>query len=264
MLRFLFSFFLLSFVAGSVLAVKDSTRMRTHEIGIYTGYLTLSSIDELYSFQKYSGGNVFGGVSYAYSSGRNIHQIYTAFSSVRRSSQIPSLPSYVQFYESRYKGIYSACYDVNYSFLRKMNRGNPGIYISGHLFNHFNMSNDGNPEIYYTSIGAGLYVTYAYKRQRIGFASSFPLFSFVLRNNYHTSTAQDEITYGFDYVRENGRYRFPYKLFIVYAQVAYSYSLSQLFNLGMHYGFRYISGKEPRTLKSVSGLYSIGLTYKFR
>jgi hypothetical protein len=263
MQRFCFSFFLLSFVWGSVLAVKDSTLLRKHEIGIYTGYLSLSSIDELYSFQKYSGGNVFGGVSYAYSSGKNIHQIYTAFSSLRRSAEKPSLPSYVQFYESRYKGIYSVCYDINYSFLRKVFHRNPCIYVSGHLFNHFNMSNDGNPEIYYTSIGAGLYVTYEYKRQQIGFASSFPFFSFVLRNNYHTSSAQDEVLSGFDYVKENGRFCFPDKLFILYAQVSYSYSLSQRFNVGMQYGFRYISDIEPRTLKSVSGLYSIGLTYKF-
>lgn len=248
---------------GSALAVKDSTQLRKHEIGIYTGYLTLSSIDELYSFQKYSGANVFGGISYTYSSGKNIHQVYTAFSSVWRTPQITVPPSYIRFYESRYRGVYSANYDLNYSFMRKVRLGNPGIYISGSLLNHFNLSNDGNPEIYFSSIGAGLYVTYAYKRQIIGFASSFPLFSFVLRNNYHTSSAQEKLSTGFDYVKENGRFYFPDKLFIVYAQVAYSYALSQRFNLGIQYGFRYISAPEPRTLKSVSGLYSIGLTYKF-
>ena len=97
----------------------------------------------------------------------------------------------------------------------------------------------------------------------LGLRRRFLFFCFVLRNNYHTSSAQDEVLSGFDYVKENGRFCFPDKLFILYAQVSYSYSLSQRFNVGMQYGFRYISDIEPRTLKSVSGLYSIGLTYKF-
>lgn len=263
MQRICVSFFLLSFMWGSVIAGSDSTILRKHAITVNSGYITLSSIDELYSFQKYPGGNIFAGISYTYAAGKNIHHISTAFSSVRRTPEIPATPSYVQFYESRYKAIYSFYFDLNYSFLRKVNKRNPAIYISGNLLNHFNMSHDGNPEIYYTSIGAGFYINYAYKRHNIGVASSFPLFSFVLRNNYHTSSAQDEVSSGFEYVKENGRFCFPNRLFFINAQASYSYTLSQRFNLGFQYGFRYISDLEPRKLKAVSGLYSVGLTYKF-
>lgn len=262
--RICLSILFLLFMWGPVLAVKDSAQLRKHEIGIYSGYLSLSSIDELYSFQKYSGGNIFVGAFYTYSKDKNIHHISTTFSYLQRTPDIPSTPSYVQFYESRYKSIYSMVSDINYSFLRKVYNGNPGIYISGNLFNHFNMSNDGNPEIYYTSVGAGLFVNYTFKKQSIGLATSFPVFSFVLRNNYHTSSAQNERSTGLDYVKENGRFSFPDKLFVINAQIAYSYSLSRHFDFGIQYGFRYISDSEPRNLQSVSGLYSLGLTYKFR
>jgi hypothetical protein len=257
--------FLLLYIGvwNAIAAGPNDSIMRKNEISLWTGYLSLGSVDELYSFQKYTGGGFAIGASYKHQSGKVVHYVNTNFSSMKRGPHVPENAGYTYLFETRYNGITTTIFDLNYSFMRKLYDRKLVVFLTGNVFNSVNMTDYRTPEILYSSLGIGAAANYTHRKQCVGFTFSMPLASFILRNNYHISSAQTESLAGLDYVKENARVEAIGKLFIFYAGFTYAYAVSQKFNIEAQYQFRYISDKEPRELKSVSGLYFLGLTYKF-
>ena len=67
----------------------------------------------------------------------------------------------------------------------------------------------------------------------------------------------------FSFIRQNDQLQFINTLFAVNAEIGYTCSVSKWFDIGCEYSFRYMYNSSPRELKSVTGIYTIGLTYKF-
>ena len=241
--------------------IEDSTH-RAKEITVLTGLCTLSSIDELYSFQKYSGSNVFIGLTLGLKSPKNQHYINILYSSINRSPQTPS--SIVFIDEERYKKIKSTVINSNYSYLRRIHSRHLDLFISANWINNFNFTQGYRPEFIFSSLAPGVMVNYSKGKQKLGLHFAVPIVSLSLRNAYHISQVQTNDGYDdLSYIKHNLCIQSLGKLKIVYAKLTYRYSFSAKFDLDMQYQLSYISNEEPRSLKSASGLYGIGLTYNF-
>jgi hypothetical protein len=241
--------------------VNDSTH-REKEVTVLTGICTLSSIDELYSFQKYSGNNVFIGMTVGLKSLKNWHYINVLYSGINRAPQTPPSSGFID--EGRCKELKSMVMDLDYKYFRKIYSRHLNIFVSANWINHFNLTKGYRPEIMLSSFAPGVMVNCTRKRHSLGMQLAVPVVSLTLRNAYHISHVQTSENYDhMQYIKDNLHVQSLGELRIMYAQLTYRYSFSEKFCLETQYHLRYISDSEPRRLKSASGFYCLGLTCKF-
>jgi hypothetical protein len=232
------------------------------EVTILSGLCTLSSIDELYSFQKYSGSNAFIGLSVGFKSPENQHYLNMFFSSFDRTPRIPASLAYMD--EERFKEINTKVAEFNYNYLHRIYSQYFNFFVSANWINSLNYTIGDKPEMVFSSLAPGVVINYTKGKNSLDFQLNLPIVSLTLRNAYHISQVQTNEKYNFlKYVKDNIRVQSLGELRIVYAKLAYRYSISRKFDLDAQYILRYISDNVPRSLKSASGLYCLGLTSNF-
>ncbi len=257
-------FFLVSFeLTCSAVEPNHDSLYHRKEITIYGGIWNHASIDEMYSFQKFSGYGLFGGISYRAMFSRIRHSFVVQYAEITRKPDAEVNSS--DLIEHRYNELKSMMIDFDYSFQRKVYSGPIMVFVTASWMNSLNYSlNEDDPEVFLSSIAPGLALEYVHKKHTFGIDFSIPIVSLALRDPYHISQPQLDDEYSeLQYLKENLKIRSFGNLKVLCSQINYRFQLSKRFLFDVRYQFRYISYKEPRPLRSVSGIYSAGFTYIF-
>jgi hypothetical protein len=140
------------------------------------------------------------------------------------------------------------------------------FWITGTWLTTINITSNSNgvPELIQSGLAPGAFLETNFPKHNFHCQLSVPIISWTVRNNYSQSMTQNyEQLDKFYFVRMNDQLQFPNTLVAVYSNVGYDFSISKRFNLECNYDFRYMYNSSPRKLESVSGIYTLGLTYKF-
>lgn len=250
-------------------ALNETEQKQSNKKSVFlrSGMYRSASMDELYST------SIYAGQAQLWSVGFEKHKKRLT-STIFNFSMLDRYPMDLDIYEStvradhRLRMLDNLHFDVNdmYCFPIKLNSKDLSAYFALHWFTSFDLilNHEMMPELILSTIAPGVYAEYNLKKHSIEGSISGSLLSYSCRNNYSNVLIQDfeQISF-FDFIKNNSRILFPNSLQSVFIQINYSYSLFENWSVLAGYNFRYIHNAEPRTLKSVSGLYNLGLAYKF-
>ena len=122
-----------------------------------------------------------------------------------------------------------------------------------------------NPELIISSIAPGFYYEYNMKNIQLYIQFSSSLLSYTCRNSYSFARSDNRETYGsFDFIGDNSHIQFPNSLITCFTYAGLNIKVSKHWGINAEYYFRYMNDTEPRTLKSITNICSIGISYKFK
>lgn len=240
---------------------KDS--IKKSKICFYSGLSTLSSIDELYSSQIFSGRNICYGLKYTFSNNKLKHVLKLDYSKIER--YLKPYPYFNYYYDRRYFDFVSQLIEFDYTFMYQFKTKIPqifNIFFTGSLINYLNLIQNNDPELISCNISPGFYFITNGVKHQFSFKLSLPVLSFVTRNNYATETAQNYETYHFS-IKENTHIQSLNTFFAVFTNIGYEVHLKYNISITTQYSFFYIHSTYPRPLKLVNGEYIMGLAYSF-
>lgn len=246
----------------------DTCQIRQNSILINSGYFNYASIDNLFSDNVYSGGNLFYGLKYDSKKINLIHSAikFSIFDRVPKSLQIdPSLATA----DSRFVNIKQFHFEMENIYRYKVLDSKSkyaNIYFSTNwcTLADWVMNDQMNPELIISSIAPGFYYEYNIKNIKLYIQFSTSLLSYTCRNSYSFSRSDDNETYGsIDFLKDNSHIQFPNTLITYLTNAGFNINISKHWGINGEYYFRYITDSEPRVLKSVTNICSIGLTYTF-
>lgn len=254
---------------GSLLASEPDTSKYPKQLQVNAGYYNLGSIDEIYSYNLYSGSDFCSGLKYTYGK-RPVRQIISIrFSTINRRPHSLTLDENLVDSDARERILNSflaeAFYTCQYPIELK-GADYLRFWVTGTWLTTVNITSNsyGTPELVQSGLAPGAFLETNFKRHNFHYQLSIPIVSWTLRNSYSQSMTQNfEKINTFDFIRTNDQLQFPNTLLAVYSNIGYVFTLSNRFNIECEYDFRYTYNSSPRKLESVSGIYSFGLTYKF-
>lgn len=254
---------------GSLLASEPDSSKYPKQLQVNAGYYNLGSIDEIYSYNLYSGSNYCYGLKYTYGK-RPVRQIISIrFSTINRRPRSLILAENLVASDARERILNSFLADALYTCqfpVELKGFDNLRFWVTGTWLTTVNitLNSYGTPELVQSGLAPGAFLETNFKRHNFHCQLSVPIISWTLRSNYSQSMTQDfEKINTFIFIRSNDQLQFPNTLLALYCNIGYDFSLTNRFNLVCEYDFRYIYNSSPRKLESVSGIYSVGLTYKF-
>ncbi len=243
-------------------AVKDS--IRKSKLYFYSDLSTLSSIDELYSSEIFSGRNIGYGLKYTFSKNKVNHVFKLDYYKIERYLKpYPDFKNY--YYDRRYYDFVSQLIEFDYTFMYQSKIKIPQIfdvYFTGSLINYLNLIQEKDPELISCNVSPGFFINTNGVRHQFNLKVSIPILSLVIRNNYATQQAQDYETYHFS-LMENMKIQSLKTLFMVFMDIGYEIHLKYNITINTQYSFVYIHNSNPRPLHLVNGEYFIGLAYSF-
>ena len=239
-----------------------------YEYQVHSGYFNYASLDNLFSDNVYSGGNLFYEI--AFDMRKNILvQTSVNFSIFDRKPKSLTLYPSIVSSDSRLNRIHQLHFELenSYSFpILKGRFANVNLYITGNWFTSGDYvldDNSMNPELLVSSIAPGLYGEYYLKALLLYTHLSSTLISYTCRNNYSNYRYADYEEYGpSDFFRENSHIQFPNSLGAFLTNTGCKVNLTNRFGVQIEYHFRYLYDSEPRILKSITSIYSLGLFYR--
>jgi hypothetical protein len=256
------------FLFGSKPGVLEHPKNQK-KIQINVGYYNLGSIDEIYSYNKYSGNNVCYGLKYY--SGKEPAREFTSF----RFAMVDRKPGSLVIDKNlvgetdRARVLNSFLFEAIYSYQYPINlhlSDNFKFFVTGDWITTVNITTNsfGVPELIRSGISPGAMLEANIKRHYLSGRFSIPIISWTVRNNYSQSMTQNyESLDKFAFIKQNDQLQFPNTLMEIDAEIEYCFNLSKRFNIGCEYDFRYMYNSSPRQLESITGIYTVGLTYKF-
>lgn len=247
---------------------KDSVLNNQRSVFLKSGMYRYASIDELYAMHVYSGQGLLWSVGIE-------KQKKWLTSTTLNFSMFDRYPIGLSVHEStvgndhRLRVINNLHFDVNDSYCLPINLTiqNLKAFLAINWFTSFDLiMNQGMlPELLLSTIAPGVYIEYRIKKHCLNGSLSSSLVSYTCRNNYSNIIIQDfEQLSFFDFIIMNSRIQLPNSLQSAFMQFNYSYDLGEKWSLMAGYNFRYIHNSVPRTMKSVSGNYNLGIAYKFK
>ncbi len=242
---------------------------KLHKIGINAGYYNVGTIDELYSQFLYSGANISGGLKYIKEKEKRKDQFSFRFSQIQMTPENLIVdPDYFSKNEMvLQKDILMLEFFDTYRFLLSEKGKNFfDFYLTGRWFTTVNLMTNYFilPELIQTGLGAGIYIGKNIKKHCFRAELSVPVLTLTIRNNYSQSEAQDYEDYNeVGFLINNIQIQLPYNLLAVYSNLGYEYNISKHFTIEAEYYFNCMLNTSPRPLRSVSGIYSLGLIYTF-
>jgi hypothetical protein len=239
------------------------------KLQLNTGYYNMGSIDEIYSYNRYSGSNLCYGLKYYYGKGPAREFTALRFATIDRTPGTLAIDKNLVGENARervlnsflFEGIYSYQYPIDLHMGRHFN-----FFVTGDWITTVNITSNsyGVPELIRTGISPGAMLEANFKRHTFNGRFSIPVISWTVRNGYSQSMTQNyESLDKFAFVKQNDQLQFPNTLMEIDAEIEYNFNLSKRFNIGCEYDFRYMYNSSPRKLESATGIYSVGLTYKF-
>jgi hypothetical protein len=256
-----------SFTLFSNGLAPDSTKY--NKISVNAGYYNLGSIDELYSPFLYSGANRAYGLKFMDGNQKKNHQLAFRYATVERTPKNVVLDASlfpVDDFNLLKRSFLFEVFDVYHFLIDKASVGTFRLYATGSWFTTVNVTTNTNslPELIESGLGAGLYGEKTIGNHKFRAELSVPLITWTVRNNYSLSMTQNyEKLSKLAFIVQNSQLQFPNSLLAVFSTLGYEYALSKKFNIEGEYHFRYMLNTSPRPLRSVAGIYSLGLTYQF-
>ena len=255
--------------AGLLFASKPDVLRYPKELQLNAGYYNLGSVDEIYSYNLYSGSDICYGITYTHGK-KPVRQILTMrFSMIKRHPGSLILSDNIFANDSRERYLNSFLFEVfdTYQFPISLKGADfLRFWVTGTWLTSVNLTTNSNsvPELIQSGLAPGAFLETNFPRHNFHCQLSVPIISWTIRNNYSQSMTQNyEKLDKFYFIKMNDQLQFPNTLLAVYSNIGYDFSISRKFKLGYNYDFRYIYNSSPRKLKSVSGIYTLGLTYKF-
>lgn len=239
------------------------------KLQLNAGYYNLGSIDEIYSYNRYSGSNICYELKYYNSKG--VARDFTSFryAMVNRTPASLVIDKNIVGPNARERVLNSFLFEAIYSYQYPVNLhlgDNLKFFVTGDWITTVNITTNsfGVPEMVRTGISPGALLEATIERHTLSGRFSIPVFSWTVRNNYSQSMTQNyEKVSKFAFVLQNDQLQFPNTLIEVDAEIEYNFNLSKRFAIGCEYDFRYMYNSSPRPLKSATGIYSANITYKF-
>lgn len=238
-----------------------------YECHVNSGYINYASLDNLYADNVYSGGNAIYEITFGIHS--KIHvETAAMFSIFERKPKSLTIDPTIISSDDRLNAINHLHFELNNScrFLLFKNRSQCiNFYISGDWLTtgDYIINNFMDPELLISSICPGCYVEYDSKGLLLYTQLKSPLLSYTCRNNYSFSRSSDyEEFNAFDFLMENSRIQFPNSLFAFFIHAGCRLTLSKHVGMQLEYHFRYLKDSEPRILKAITSIYSVGFFYR--
>lgn len=257
--------------ASTIFASDTIGPIRTHGVQydyqINSGYINYASLDALFSDNVYSGGNLFYEIAFGIRN-KILIQTFAGFSVFDRKPKSLKLYSTINPPESRFNTINHLHFELDNSYnfqVFKDRFNNIKLYISGNWFTigDYVINDFMDPELLLSSIAPGFYGEYRSIKFLFYIRFSSPLLSYTCRNNYSFSRASDYEEYGpSDFLKENSRIQFPNSIVGFFMQSGCELRLSTHIDVLLEYHLRYLKDTEPRLLKSITSIYSVGFLYR--
>lgn len=250
----------------------DTSGLRTdfrfqNDYQINSGYINYASLDNLYSDNVYSGGNIFYELAVGIRA-KIFVQTSAKFAIFDRKPKSLAIDPEIIPPENRLSRINHLHFELDNSYRFQVFRDkffNVNFYISGNWFTSgdYIINDYMDPELLLSSISPGSYVEYNSKVFLIYVQLFSPLISYTCRNNYSFSRASDYEEFGpSDFMKENSHIQFPNTLSGFFVNSGCKLNVSKHIGMQLEYHFRYLKDSDPRILKAITSIYSIGLFYR--
>jgi hypothetical protein len=265
----IFTSIILLFATGFLYASKPADSKYPKELQLNAGYYNLGSVDEIYSNNLYSGSDICYGVRYTHGK-ESVRQIFSMrFSMIERRPGSLKLNDKIVAIDARERVLHSFLFEAfdTYQFPIKLKGADfLRFWVTGTWLTTVNITTNSNgvPELIQSGLAPGAFLETNFPRHNFHCQLAIPIISWTVRNNYSQSMTQNyEKLDKFYFIRMNDQLQLPNTLLSVYSNVGYDFSISKRFKMECSYDFRYMYNSSPRKLESVSGIYTLGLTYKF-
>jgi hypothetical protein len=239
------------------------------KLQLNAGYYNMGSVDEIYSYNLYSGSDICYGLRYSYGKNSLRKQLSFRFSMIERSPGTLTLTDKIVAVDARERVLNSFLFEAfdTYRFPIELKGADfLRFWVTGTWMTTVNISSNsyGIPELIQSGLAPGAFLETTFPKHNIHGQLWMPIISWTVRNNYSQSMTQNyESLSKFAFVLQNSQLQFPNTLLAVFSEIGYDFAVSKRLNLGCDYNFRYMNNSSPRKLESISGIYSFGLTYKF-
>jgi hypothetical protein len=238
-----------------------------YEYQINSGYMNYASLDDLFSNNVYSGGNLF--YEAAFGIRRNIFIQTSAKFSIfdRKPKSLTLYPSIISS-DSRFNIINHLHFELDNTYrfqVLKDRFNNLNLYISGSWFTSgdYVLNDYMNPELLLSSIAPGFYGEWYFKPLLSYIQISSLWVTYTCRNNYTVSRGLGYKEFGpLEFLKQNSRIQFPNSLCAIFLNYGCKINVSKRFGTQLEYHFRYLNDSEPRILTSLTSIYSVGLFYR--
>ncbi|HNW49557.1 MAG TPA: hypothetical protein PKH79_00660 [Prolixibacteraceae bacterium] len=257
-----------SFLFGSNPVASD-TGKNPKKLQISAGYYNLGSVDEIYSDHLYSGHDICYGLKYYYGKGAAREFTSLRMAMVDRTPHSLVLDDNTYGESDRARILNSFLFEAIYSYqypIRLQGAEHLKLFVTGDWITTVNLTTNsyGVPELVRSGISPGVQLEANFNRHILNGRFYFPLVSWTVRNNYSQSMTQNyESLDKLYFVRKNDQLQFLNTLQEICAELEYRLILSDRFDIGCEYDFRYMHNSSPRELRSATGIYTAYVTYKF-
>jgi hypothetical protein len=272
-MKIFISFFAVTFMfistSGILIASKPEVSKYPKMLQLNAGYYNLGSVDDIYSYNLYSGGDICYGIKYIYGRKPVRESLSMRFSLIDRRPVSLNLDKNIVGENARERILNSFLYEAinTYQFPIELKGADfLRFWVTGTWLTTVNITtnSDGVPELIQSGLAPGAFLETNFPQHNFYCQLYVPIISWTVRNNYSKSLTQNYESYSkFAFVLRNSQLQFPNSLLSVFTELGYDFNISKKLKMGFEYNFRYMYNSSPRKLESVSGIYSFGLTYKF-
>lgn len=248
---------------------KGSITDRKTDIQLFSGILFLSSIDELYSSLLFSGNGPLYGIKSTFQMEKMCHQLSFYYAGIYRSPRNVSAVQHSTDIASRYSKFQTHFIKIDYFYLHQLGlfkKDYSHFFWSVGLTNTLNITDDYFliSEIIMSGIAPGFYYQFNRKRNHLSAGLHIPVLVLDYRYSYYTALHQDyENLDEKEYFFDNLRLESVNRIFSINIDSGYEYAINQNIGIDVTYAFSYLSSKYPRSLRSVTNQYTIGMSVKF-
>ncbi len=237
-------------------------------VKLETGLFTYASVDEIFTNQIYPGTGFLTAIGYE--NRKKILSFYRlGFSYLKRYPDGNKNNEYRLEADNRLRVIKHLHFEAS-SFhcfhLITIKKTIPiyaalNWFTSADLVTNYGMT----PELLLSTLAPGIYSEYLWRRHLVSFSFTTSVLSYTCRSNYSNVMAQDfENRKKWDFIKSNSRIQGISSFQGIFLNLLYTCQLSDKLCINGSYNFRYINDPIPRNLRLVTGIYQLGLTYKFQ
>jgi len=246
---------------------SDTVSSRPKTISFQPGYLNYGSIDELYSFDIYSGGGILWSIGFDKEKKISCRTEFN-FSLFNRYPQNTIIDDRVAPENHRMRVINHFHLDISDRYFFPINTRSEriGLYAVLQWFTSIDIIRNQSmmPELLLSSLAPGVFAEYSYGKHSLDASATTSLISYTCRSNYSNFLVQDyEKLSIWEFVKVNSMIQSPFSFRTLLLQFDYKYSLSPRWSVKTGYSFRYMHNEIPRTLKVVTGIYRTSFGYTF-
>ncbi|MBN2805199.1 MAG: hypothetical protein JXR22_00945, partial [Prolixibacteraceae bacterium] len=227
-------------------ATDNPANIESHKIGLNTGLYNFGSIDELYSFARYSGRGMSYGLKFWNGQTNKNHLLSLRFAMIERHPNGLQLdPKYFALTDPnlvKNSFMFEAIDHYRY-LIKSVSNQYIKLYGEGVWVTSVNITTNANslPELIQSGIGAGLYATAAYKKHLFSGEMHVPLLTWTVRNNYSMSMTQNyEKLSKWAFIRQNDQLQFPNTLLALNTSLEYEYAILKQLSISGEYQLRFM------------------------